>query len=93
MDEEMKNPEQAPEEMKNEAGNIFDQLKEMLGQTGSDGVSIFDQLKGMFEGKEGEPGMLDQLKEMVDKGTTAAGEVSQEFLEKARDWLRECGRG
>ena len=38
----------------------------------------------MFDGKEGEPGMLDQLKEMLEKGTTAAGEVSQDFMEKAK---------
>ena len=29
--------------------------------------------------------MLDQLKEMLDKGTTAAGEVSQDFMEKAKE--------
>ncbi len=100
MDEEIKNPEQAPEEMKNEAGNIFDQLKEMLGQTGSDGVSIFDQLKGMFEGKEGEPGFFDKAKELFDgkEGEagvldqlkemfdkgTTAGEMSEDFLAKAK---------
>ena len=101
MDEEMKNPEQASEEMKNETGNIFDQLKDMLGEAANDGAGMFDKLKGMFESKEGEPGffdkakemlegkegeagVLDQLKEMLDKGTTAAGEMSEDFLEKAK---------
>ena len=101
MDEEMKNAEQAGNEMKNEAGSIFDQVKEMLGDAANDGAGVFDKLKGLFEGKEGdpsifekakemfdgkegEPGMLDQLKEMLDKGTTAAGEMSQDFLEKAK---------
>jgi hypothetical protein len=101
MDEEMKNAEQAANEVKNEAGNIFDQLKDMLGEAANDGAGMFDKLKGMFEGKEGEPGffdkakelfdgkegeagVLDQLKEMFDKGTTAAGEMSEDFLAKAK---------
>ena len=110
MDEEIKNAEEcAAEEVKNEAGSIFDQLKEMFGEAANDSANVFDKLKGMlegkegepgifdkakemFEGKEGEPGMLDQLKEMLDKGTTAAGEMSQDFLEKAKAMFetKEC---
>ena len=101
MDEEMKNAEQAANEMKNEGAGIFDQLKGMLDEAtkgegnvfdklkgvleGKDGEgSIFDKAKEMFDGKDGEAGVLDQLKDMLDKGTTAAGEVSQDFLEKAK---------
>ena len=51
MDEEMKNAEQAGNEMKNEAGSIFDQVKEMLGDAANDGAGVFDKLKGMLEGK------------------------------------------
>lgn len=101
MDDEMKNAEQAANEMKNETGSIFDQLKDMIGDAANDSAGMFDKLKGMFEskegepgffdkakemldGKEGEPGVLDQLKEILDKGTTAAGEMSDDFLEKAK---------
>ena len=102
MDEEMKNAEQAANEVKNEGGSIFDELKGMLNEATQGEGNVFDKLKGifegkegdpsifekakeMFDGKEGEPGMLDQLKEMLDKGTTAAGEISQDFLDKAKE--------
>ena len=72
------------DEATNGEGNVFDKLKGIFeGKEGD--PSIFDKAKEMFDGKEGEPGMLDQLKEMLDKGTTVAGEVSQDFLEKAKE--------
>ena len=63
MDEEIKNVEEcAAEEVKNEGANIFDQMKEMLGDAANDSAGIFDKLKGMFESKEGEPGFFDKAK-------------------------------
>ena len=104
MEEEMKNCEQAANDVKNEGASIFDQLKGMLNEATSGEGNVFDKLKGMlegkegdpsifdkakelFEGKEGEASMLDQLKEMIDKGTTAAGEVGSDFMEKAKEML------
>ena len=61
MDEEMKNAEQAPnEEMKNEGGSIFDQLKGMLDDATKGEGNVFDKLKGVFEGKDGEPSIFDK---------------------------------
>ena len=49
MDEEMKNAEQAPnEEMKNEGGSIFDQLKGMLDDATKGEGNVFDKLKGVY---------------------------------------------
>ena len=50
MDEEIKNVEEtAAEEVKNEGANIFDQLKEMLGDAANDGAGMFDKLKAELD--------------------------------------------
>ena len=46
MDEELKNVEEpAAEEVKNETGDIFDQMKEMFGDAANEGANLFDRLK------------------------------------------------
>ena len=84
MDEEMKNAEQAGNEMKNEAGSIFDQVKEMLGDAANDGAGVFDKLKGLFEGKEGDPSIFEKAKEMFDGKEGEPGMLDQlkEMLDK-----------
>jgi hypothetical protein len=84
MDEEMKNAEQAANEMKNEGGNIFDQLKEMLGDAANDSAGVFDKLKGILEGKEGDPSIFDKAKELFDGKEGEPGMLDQlkEMLDK-----------
>ena len=62
MDEEMKNAEQAAEEVKNEGGGLLDQIKAMVEEATNGEDNVFDKLKGMFEGKEGEPGFFEKAK-------------------------------
>ena len=64
MEEEMKNAEQAANEVKNEGTNIFDQLKGMLNDATTGEGNVFDKLKGLLEGKEGDPSIFDKAKEL-----------------------------
>ena len=63
MDEEMKNAEQAANNVENEGASIFDQLKGMLNEATSGEGNVFDKLKGVLEGKEGDPSIFDKTKE------------------------------
>ena len=89
----MKNAEQGANEMKNEAGSIFDQLKEMFGDAANEGAGMLDKLKGILEGKEGEPGLFDKAKEMLDGKEGEAGMLDQlkEMLDKMNDSLAKLG--
>ena len=49
MDEEMKNAEQAANNVENEGASIFDQLKGMLNEATSGEGNVFDKLKGVRE--------------------------------------------
>ena len=98
MDEEMKNAEQAANEVKNEAGSIFDQIKDMIGDAANDSAGMFDKLKGIFEGKEGEPGFFDKAKEMLDGKDGEAGVLDQVHYtgpsyEKALEWMKVAPGG
>ena len=86
----MKNAEQAANEMKNEGGNIFDQLKEMLGDAANDSAGVFDKLKGIFEGKEGDPSIFDKAKDLFDGKEGEPGMLDQlkEILDKGTSWRK-----
>jgi len=77
MDEEMKNAEQAANEVKNEGANIFDQLKGMIDEATNGEGNVFDKLKGVFEGKDGQPSVFDQAKEMFEGKDGEAGVLDQ----------------
>ena len=93
MDEEMKNAEQAANDVKNEGASIFDQLKGMLNEATSGEGNVFDKLKGVLEGKEGDPSIFDKAKELFEgkEGEASMLDQLKEMIDKGTTAAGEVG--
>ena len=93
MDEEMKNAEQAANNVENEGASIFDQLKGMLNEATSGEGNVFDKLKGVLEGKEGDPSIFDKAKELFEgkEGEASMLDQLKEMIDKGTTAAGEVG--